>query len=82
MNSKLSFAQRERGAGERGVYVDNDGGGKVGRVRCCDGVDDRSIKIRLKIPRFEAVEAAEDAREKLGRIGLGAAKSGTSSALE
>lgn len=80
-NSKLSFAQSERGAGDIGEYVDNDGGGKVGLVRCCDGVVDRSINIRLKIPLFEAVEAAEEARDRLGRSGIGA-KSGTSSALE
>jgi len=51
-----------------GEYVDEDGGGNVGRDKCCEGVDALSMKILRRMPRLEEVEAAEEDRDKAGRF--------------
>lgn len=51
--------------------MDEEGGGNVGRVKCCEGVPALSINIRRSIPRLDDVEAADDDLDSPGRIGVG-----------
>lgn len=51
--------------------MDDEGGGNVGLVRCCEGVPALSINIRRKIPRLDDVDAADDDLDNPGRIGVG-----------
>lgn len=52
----------------------------MGRVRCCDGVVALSIKMRRKIPLLDEVDAAEEERDRPGRIAVGESN-GTDSSL-
>lgn len=65
--NKLILLSNVNGRWGIGEYVDEDGGGKVGRVRCCVGVVALSIKILRSIPRFEEVDAADDDLDNTGR---------------
>lgn len=57
--------------GDIGEYVDNDGGGKVGWVRCCEGVVDWFINICFKIFLFEVVDVVEEVCDRFGCNGIG-----------
>jgi hypothetical protein len=66
--NRFIFDKNVKGLGGIGEYVDEEGGGKVGCVRCRFGVVALSIKILRRIPLFEDVEAADDDRERAGRF--------------
>jgi len=65
--NKLIFDENDRPDGGRGEYVDEDGGGNVGRV----GVVGRSISIRRRRLRLDDVEAAEEDLDSAGRESKG-----------
>ena len=84
--NRFIFDRIVSGRGGIGEYVDEEGGGNVGCVRCRFEVVALSIKILRRIPLFEDVEAAEDDRERAGRfwpglIGVGDSRGTPSSCL-
>lgn len=66
--NRFIFDKNVSGRGGIGEYVDDDGGGNVGWVRCRFGVVARSIKIRRRIPLLDEVEAADEDRDNGGRL--------------
>lgn len=61
---RLTLARNVKGDGGWGWYVESEGGGKVGRVRCCEGVVARSMKIRRRMPRPDELDWADEGREE------------------
>jgi len=66
--NRFIFDKNVKGLGGMGEYVDEEGGGKVGCVRCRFGVVALSIKILRRIPLLEEFEAADEDRERAGRF--------------